>query len=198
MDKTQLISSLQSHGFPKEILKAFEKVPREKFIPEKYKQYAYEDTAISIGHSATISQPYTIVFMLNLLELKPKQKILEIGSGSGYVLALLSEITKGEIFGIEIIKELADKSRDILKDCKNIKIINKSGKSGLKEKAPFDRILISASANSIEEIKPLLAQLNSSGILVAPVKNSIIKIKKQKDKITMQEFPDFVFVELKD
>ncbi len=195
MNKKQLISSLKSQGFHNKIISAFKKTPREKFIPKKLKPFAYEDTALPISHEATISQPYTIAFMLSLLELKKHQKVLEIGSGSGYVLALINKITKGETYGIEIIKSLAIKSSKILKNNKKIIIINKNGKNGLKEKAPFDRILISASAESTPI--HLVNQLKENGIIVASVKNSIVKIKKEKNKITEQEFQGFVFVPLK-
>jgi len=149
MDKTSLIIYLKSQGFPEKIISAFKKIHRENFIPKELKSQAYEDNALPIGHDVTISQPYTIAVMLNLLELKTGQKILEIGSGSGYVVALLEEITKGKVYGVEIIKELADKSKKKLKNHKNIKIINASGKLGLPKFAPYDRILISASANEI-------------------------------------------------
>lgn len=196
MNKQQLLQTLKTHDFPRKILEAFKKVPREKFIEEKYKPYAYEDIPLPIGGGATISQPYTIAFMLNLLELKEGQKILEIGSGSGYVLALLAEITKGKIFGVEIIKDLTEKSRHALKNYKNIKVINKSGKNGLSEYEPYDRILVSATTQSAPN--SIISQLNSTGILVAPVKNSIIKIKKTNTKITTQEFQGFVFVPMQD
>ena len=196
MNKSQLIQSLKLYNFPRRVIEAFEKVEREKFIPEKYKLCAYEDIPLPIGNKATISQPYTIAFMLNLLELKKGQKILEIGSGSGYVLALLAEITKGKIFGVEIIKELAENSKNTLKNYKNIKVINKSGKNGLIEHALYDRILISATAQAVPN--NLTTQLKKEGILVAPVKNSIIKIKKSNNKITTKEFPGFAFVPLQD
>ena len=182
MDKISLIAHLRSQEFPTKIIRAFKKIPREEFIPKEYKLQAYLDIPLPIGNNVTISQPFTIAFMLNLLELKNNQKILEIGSGSGYVLALLAEITKGKIYGVEIIKELAIKSRQILKksNYKNIKVINKSGKLGLSEFAPYDRILISASANEIPYY--LTEQLKENGIIVSSVRNSIIKIKKQKEK----------------
>ncbi len=202
MNKTQLITGLKNYGFSEEILRAFEKVPRENFVPESLKEYAYYDDALPLEEGATISQPYTIAFMLNLLELKKeskegeKQRILEIGSGSGYVLALLSEITKGEIYGLEIIESLAEKSKKILKKYKNITVYNKDGSKGLPEKAPLDRILISAAADEIP--KHLFFQLEDKGILVAPVGNSIFQIKKEKGKIRIKEFPGFVFVPLRD
>ncbi len=195
MDKKQLIEKLKADCFPDKIIKAFEKVKRENFIPEALKSFAYEDTALPLEKGSTISQPYTIAFMLSLLKLSENknQKILEIGSGSGYVLALISEITKGaEIYGVEIIPSLAQTSKKILSNHKNIKIINKNGINGLPKKAPFNKILVSAAANKIPS--NLTKQLKDNGILVIPISNSIFQIKKQKNKLIKKEFPGFVFV----
>ena len=239
MNKEQLLKELKLQGFSKIILKAFEKVKRENFIPENLKEYAYKNEPLPIGEGATISQPYTIAFMLNLLELdrlidnnklvtnksyKPdgsseyeksslsngqkfniinkkfndKLKILEIGSGSGYVLALINEILKllkikdYELYGIERIKELVESSRKIFNKNKNIKIIERDGSKGLPEKKPFYRILVSAAFEKIPE--ELFNQLKNNGILVTPVKNSIFQFKKIKGKIKNREFPGFVFV----
>ncbi len=197
MNKNQLILHLKNQNFSGSIVNAFKKVKREDFISKEHIANAYEDAALPIGYGATISQPSTIAFMLSILELNKKlKKILEIGSGSGYVLALLSEITGAEIYGVEIIPELAESSRRILKDCKNIIIIDKSGKSGLPEHYPYDRILISASCSEIPS--NLLSQLKDNGIIVASVKNSILKIKKTNGKVKIDEYPGFVFVPLVD
>ena len=198
MNKKELISHLRSFNFPKEILEAFEKVDREKFISQNLKKYAYEDIALPLGNDSTISQPFTIAFMLNLLELKRNQKVLEIGSGSGYVLALISKIIgkKGKLIGIEIEKELYKRSKEILKNHKNIQIFCKNGKDGLPEQAPFDRILISASCK--KEPSHLSSQLNNSGIILSSVKQSIVKIKKQGNQVETHEFPGFVFVPLRE
>ncbi|MBU2562158.1 MAG: protein-L-isoaspartate O-methyltransferase [Nanoarchaeota archaeon] len=199
MNKTQLLESLRKKGFSKKIISAFEKVKRENFIPRQLNSRAYEDTALPIGHGQTISQPYTIAVMLSLLNLEKGQKVLEIGSGSGYVLALLSEILgkNGEVFGIELIKELAEKSINSLEQYKNIRVYIKNGASGLKEQAPFDRILISAGGESVPE--KVLWQLKDKGILVAPVgpryEQSLIVIQRNKEKfITKKQIPGFVFV----
>ncbi len=195
MNKAELLEYLKSRGFSEKIINAFDKVKREDFILKNMKEYAYENMPLLIGHDQTISQPHTIAFMLNLLNPKEGQKILEIGSGSGYVLALMSEITNhSEIYGIEIIKELVDKSKKALSKYENITVINANGFNGLPDKAPFDRILISASASEIPE--HLYYQLNDLGIIVASVKDSIFQIKKEKGKITKKEFPGFAFVPL--
>ena len=195
MDKNQLITSLKEEGFSKKILQAFEKISRENFVSQNLQKYAYEDRPLPIGKSQTISQPYTIAFMLRLLKLKDKQKILEIGSGSGYVLALMSKLSKSsEIYGVERIKNLADESIEVLRKYKNIKVISADGTKGLPEKAPFDRILVSAAADEIP--KSLVSQLGEGGILVMPVKNSIISLKKTKKGNKIQRFHGFRFVPL--
>lgn len=199
MDKQQLIAELTKRGFPKKVILAFSKVNRSKFIPKDMVDKSYEDTALPIGMGQTISQPSTIAMMFSLLELKKGQKILEIGSGCGYALALLSEIVgeKGKVFGVEIIKELAEISRKNLSNYKNIKIYNASGFKGLKEHAKFNRILISAACREIP--KEVLLQLKNNGILVAPLgsrlEQSLVVIKRVGNEFsTIKEIPGFVFV----
>lgn len=199
MEKSELINSLKNRGFSKPILRAFSKVPRENFVPENLKPRAYEDTALPIGFSQTISQPYTIATMLELLEPKKSQKILEVGSGCGYVLALLSELVtdSGKIFGIEIINELAERAKRNLRNYKNVKVFSKNGADGLEEHAPFDRILISAALEEIPD--KLIQQLKEDGILVAPVGGkhlqSLVKFQKIKNKLKIiNEIQGFVFV----
>ncbi len=203
MNKTQLIQSLKQRGFSAQILAAFEKVKREDFLPNELKKHAYEDIALPIAQTQTISQPYTIAMMLSLLDLKKGQKVLEIGSGSGYVLALISEIigNKGKVYGIERIKQLAEHSRKSLANYNNVKVYNKNGMQGLPEQAPFDRIIISA---GYQEIPPkLISQLKNNGIIVAPLgigqDKSLTSFKKINNKLTLKkEFPGFVFVPLLD
>jgi len=194
MNKQTLIRSLKFHKFPKKILHAFEIVPRESFIPEQVKKHAYEDRPLPIGGGQTVSQPYTIAFMLNLLGFRDNMNILEVGSGSGYVLALIDQISKkSKIYGIERIKQLAERSKKVLKR-KNITIICGDGSKGLKEKAPFDRILVSASCQELPQ--KLVQQLKVGGILVAPVRTTVVYLKKYRNENKIQEFPGFFFVPL--
>ena len=196
MDKSELLAGLKAMGYSESIVYAFSRVKREDFVPERFVSYSYDDIAIPLEDGSTISQPKTTALMLSLLELKQEQKILEIGSGSGYVLALISEIIKsGKIYGIELNKRLAVNSKTLLQNDSNIEVLSRNGFLGLPEKAPFDRILISAAAEEIP--KHLYSQLNDSGIIVAAVKQSIFQIKKQNGVITEKEFPGFVFVPLK-
>jgi len=202
--KQLLLSHLQKSGAvkSKKILSAFSKVKREDFVSEKYKSQAYEDHPLPVGKGATISQPSTIAVMLELLDLKKDQKVLEIGSGCGYVLALISEIVgkKGKVFGIEINENLVKLSQKILENKKNIKIIAGDGRKGLAKEAPFDRILVSAGAEEIPQ--KLIEQLSpQKGIMVIPVgpfygTQKMLKIIKNKNKLDIQEKGHFVFVPL--
>jgi len=192
-----LLESLTKKGIKKEIVDAFTEVKREDFVQVEEAGYAYEDIPLPIGYDQTISQPSTIAFMLNLLELKEGQKIMEIGSGSGYVIALISNIIKnGKVYGVEMIKELAIRSKNLLESSKIVEIINRDGKQGLPEFAPFDRILVSASASDVP--RHLYAQLNNGGIMVTAVRQSIFVIKKENVQISEKEFPGFAFVPLVD
>lgn len=201
MNKEELIRYLKKQKFPEHIVEAFENVSREDFVPEESKKQSYEDVPLPIGQGQTISQPYTIAFMLMMLEIpksKENQRILEVGSGSGYVLALLNQLNpEGDIYGIERIKELAEKSKEVLsKEIKKgeIEIINKNGSEGLPEKSPFSRILVSARCKTIPQ--KLVNQLKYNGVLVAPVGNSVVVVKKKSGENEINEYPGFSFVPL--
>ncbi|MBS3065696.1 protein-L-isoaspartate O-methyltransferase [Candidatus Pacearchaeota archaeon] len=197
MNKDELLASLKKKGFSAAVIDAFGKVKREDFVPQHLIGYAYEDIALPVMEGSTLSQPSTIALMLNLLNVEDNQKILEIGSGSGYVLALLSKINpNGKIYGIEILKELAIRSRIYLAEEKDVEVLIRDGSQGLKEFAPFDRIIVSASCPEVP--RHLLEELREEGILVAAVKQSIFQIKKEKNGETVEtEFPGFVFVPLR-
>lgn len=195
MNKDELIASLRKKGFSESIVKAFEKVKREDFVPEHLIGYAYEDMALPVMDGSTLSQPSTVAFMLDLLDIKEGQKIVEIGSGSGYVLALLAEMNQsGKIYGVEILKDLAVKSMKYLESRKNVEVVIRNGSQGFPELAPYDRIIISASCPEVP--RHLLSQLNDNGVLVAAVKQSIFQIKKSSEGIIEKEYPGFVFVPL--
>ena len=197
--KDSLIQSLRANGFSEKLVSAFDKVKRERFVPEHLASHAYEDIALPIGDGATISQPYTIAFMLSLLDPKQNEKILEIGSGSGYVLALISEIIKnGKIYGVELSKNLAVRSKEVLKNNSNIEIFNTSGFRGLPKFAPYDKILVSAAAKDRYVVSNLIDQLKNSGVLVIPIKSSILQMRKVNNKLEEKEFPGFAFVQLEE
>ena len=200
MDKLELLKSFEEKKFPAHVIEAFSKVKRQDFAPYNLRSMAYEDSPLPIGHGQTISQPYTIALMLSLLDLKKGQKVLEIGSGYGYVLALISEIVgkKGRVFGIEVINELAKKSKDNLHDYKNVRVLHRNGSKGFPEEALFDRILISAALHDIPEI--IMGQLKNNGILVAPkgsrFEQEIIAIQRKSETEfeMIKRLPGFLFV----
>lgn len=179
------------------VLLAMSKIPREEFVPLKYRPQAYDDGPILIGHGQTISQPYTVAFMTNLLNLKGDEKVLEIGTGSGYQAAILSLLAK-EVLTIERIDALAREARKRLKKLgyKNVEVKTGSGEYGWKDEAPFDAILITAGMEWIPE--ELFRQLGDGGVLVAPVGGGMDKVMtkytKKGKKIKKKEFSIFHFV----
>jgi protein-L-isoaspartate(D-aspartate) O-methyltransferase len=197
--KQELLQSLKEKGIDSKVLGAMAKINREDFISAELEKMAYEDIPLPIGKNQTISQPYTTALMLSLLELKKGQKVLELGSGSGYVLALISEIVgeKGKVFGVEVIPELVKKSKKALSDFKNIRVYVRNGSNGLIEQAPFDRIIISASSHEISE--KIISQLKNNGILVAPKGSRFeqeIVVLQRKDNVFefKKRIPGFLFV----
>lgn len=197
MNQKELVAYLQEKEFNESTVKAFGVVPREAFVPEQFREYAYEDIAIPLDEGQAISQPSALAFIIDLLELKKDQKILEIGSGSGYVLALISAIVqKGELYGLEIDAELAVKSKKQLSSDSNIHIINKNGWSGFIEQEPFDRILVSATCPTMDKVYSFVEQLKEGGVLVAPYKNMVLQLRKIRQRIEKREFSSFSFVPL--
>jgi len=163
------------------VIEAMLKVPRHRFVPEDAVPRAYDDMALPIGHGQTISQPYMVAIMTELLNLKGNEKVLEIGTGSGYQTAILAELAR-EVHSIERVSELAENAKQILKEMgyNNIKIYIANGTKGLPKEAPFDRILVTAGAPELPQ--PLLEQLADGGILVCPVgtrySQQLIKVER--------------------
>lgn len=187
------------------IIDAFRKIKRadfvsEEIIKEQGKDFVDEYNApLSIGFGQTISQPLTVAFMLELLQPQKGDKILDIGSGSGWQTAMLCQIvgSKGFVYAIELIPELKKIGQaNVSKyNFKNVEFICDNASAGLLNKAPFDRIIAAASANQIPKAWP--EQLKINGRLVAPVGNSIwLLVKKAKNKFEKKEYPGFVFVPL--
>jgi len=200
--KNELINVRKQKGIKdKSVLKAIDKIPRHLFIPKKYQDSAYEDFPLPIGKEQTISQPYTVAFMLQALELKSKHKALEVGTGSGWNAALIAEMIKpGKIYTTETIPKLAKTAKKNISktNLKNINIIKTDGSKGHKKQAPYDRIIITAACPSIPQ--PLINQLKPKGILVAPIghlyNQTLFKIKKLKNKLKKERLGDFRFVPL--
>ena len=154
------------------VLRAMLEVPRHRFVEEDLVSYAYEDRPLPIGADQTISQPYIVAFMIEALELGPSDRVLEIGTGSGYAAAVLSRIA-AQVYSIEVIKSLADRAGQVITELgyANIHLRTGDGTRGWPEEAPFDGILVSAGAPVIPE--SLVSQLNPGGKLVIPVGNRI-------------------------
>jgi len=186
MVRTQLIPRGISD---KRVLEAIGKVPRHLFVPEAMQERAYDDMALTIGEGQTISQPYMVAVMTELLELKGDEKVLEIGTGSGYQAAILAELAK-DIYTIERVAELAEAARKRLQSLRydNIHLMVTDGTLGWPEKAPFDRIIFTAGAPRIPE--PLIEQLVDGGIILGPVgdRSSQQLLKMRKSNTLKEEY----------
>jgi protein-L-isoaspartate(D-aspartate) O-methyltransferase len=150
------------------VLDAMLTVPRHRFVPEPYRSQAYEDHPLPIGDGQTISQPYIVARMLESLQLAPTDKVLEVGTGSGYATALLAEIAQ-QVFSIERHSALAEGARRVLAELgyNNTQVVTGDGALGLPDCAPYDAILVSAAAHDLPSA--LLAQLSDSGRMIVPV-----------------------------
>ena len=159
------------------VLSALLKVERHRFVPKKYLNSAYLDQPLPIGEGQTISQPYIVALMTELLELKGNEKVLEIGTGSGYQAAILAELAK-EVYTIEIIESLALRAKNRLLELgyQNIRVKAGDGYLGWPEAAPFDAIIITAAPDHIP--KPLVEQLKEGGRMVVPVGSYTQELKK--------------------
>ncbi|MFH1210467.1 MAG: protein-L-isoaspartate(D-aspartate) O-methyltransferase [archaeon] len=203
-DRILMIRELEIEGIrDKKVLKAMEEIPRHEFLPKELERVAYANSALPIGHEQTISQPYTVAFMLEALELKEGQKVLEIGTATGYNACLIAHIVgkKGKVYTIEIIPELVKMAKKNIKNMgmKNIEIIKGDGSKGYAKEAPYDRIIVTAGAPDIP--KPLIKQLKDKGIIVTPVGNmysqGMIRARKEGKELKKENLGEFMFVLLK-
>jgi protein-L-isoaspartate(D-aspartate) O-methyltransferase len=196
---TMVNEQLISRGITdKKVIEAMRKVPREDFVEENLREETYQDGPLPIGYGQTISQPYIVALMTESLELEGNEKVLEIGTGSGYQTAILAEIVKN-VYTIEIVSSLYERVKKILYRYKNIKILLSDGYHGWKEYAPFDRIIVTAAADKIPY--PLIDQLKDGGIMILPSGppgwgQVLLKIVKQKGKIKTERICDVAFVPL--
>jgi protein-L-isoaspartate(D-aspartate) O-methyltransferase len=195
MVKTQLIARGIKDGAT---LLAMQDVPRHLFVPENMKPYAYTDGPLPIGNGQTISQPYIVAFMTEALQLKQNDKVLEIGTGSGYQAAILAKIVDS-VYTIEIVKNLAFKAKDRLQELgyANVKVKWGDGYHGWPEKAPFDAIIVTAGADSIPQ--PLIEQLKRNGRMIIPVgphnyTSHLELVTKKKNTITKKKLLPVRFV----
>ncbi|MBI4709568.1 MAG: protein-L-isoaspartate(D-aspartate) O-methyltransferase [Nitrospirae bacterium] len=193
-------TQLKTRGIKdKRVLNAMGTVERHLFVSELLKNHAYDDSALSIGEGQTISQPYMVAVMTELLELKGDEKVLEVGTGSGYQSAILS-ILCAEVFTIERIVLLAEKAEERFKKLgyKNIHVVKSDGTLGLPEQAPFDGIIVTAAAPEIPDT--YVSQLKTGGRLVIPVggrySQILYQVKKTGSGIKTSMFTPCVFVPL--
>jgi protein-L-isoaspartate(D-aspartate) O-methyltransferase len=171
--------------FDPAVKEALARVPRHLFVPEAQRPFAYQNRPLPIGHEQTISQPYIVALMTDLLKVKKKDRVLEIGTGSGYQAAVLSELARS-VYSIEIVKPLAAEARSRLARLgyRNVEVRTGDGYKGWEEHAPFDAIMVTAGADEIPP--PLIKQLKPGGRMVIPVGpvqaiQSLTLIEKQAD-----------------
>ncbi len=181
------------------VLQAMLKVPRHLFVPEEYRNHAYNDYPLPIGYGQTISQPYIVAAMTELLDLKGDEKVLEIGTGSGYQTALLAELA-GEVYTVERIPQLLERAKQVLSSLGYTNIYFKlaDGTLGWPENAPFDRIMVTAAAPDLPQ--PLIDQLAEGGIMVIPVGSRYLQtlkvVVKTGDKLRIKRVMECTFVPL--
>ncbi len=196
--KIRLILELRESGISNaEVLSAIEKIPREKFISAAYRNQAYENIALPIENNQTISQPYVVARMTELLDVKSNHKVLEIGTGSGYQCAVLSILAR-RVYTIERIKNLYEGSNNIFEKLKLTNIVSKydDGNIGWIEQIPFDRIIFTAASKKINN--EIFSHIGNEGIIVCPIvknnKQILVKYIKQHNKIISEEYDDVLFV----
>lgn len=197
--RNKLVKTLEKKGISDpNVLKAIGKVPRHVFFETALLDHAYQDKAFPIGEGQTISQPYTVAFQTEKLEIKPGDKVLEIGTGSGYQACILLELG-AKVYTIEYNKKLYDRTKVFLpKLGYSPYFFHGDGSKGLPAKAPYDKIIVTAGAPVVP--KSLTDQLADNGILIIPVGNRdkqiMLRITRKKDQLVTEEFENFAFVPL--
>ena len=180
----------QLSEFPPRIVAAIGQVPRHEFIPVEKKEFAYADGAVPIGFGQTISQPYIVALMTTQLDPQPTDRILEIGTGSGYQAAVLAQLV-AEVFTIEIVGPLAQRAADVLHrlGCANVHLRLGDGSAGWPEAAPFDGVIVTCAPEFVPP--PLIAQLAGGGRLIIPVgparEQDLFVFQKQGDRLVELE-----------
>lgn len=198
-EKKALISSLRYKGIGDEkLLEAFRRVPREKFIPEPFRKYAYEDNALPIECKQTISQPFTIAYMTMALDVKKGDEVLEIGTGSGYQAAILCELG-AQVYSVERIEQLYLSAKELLQKLRyKVHLKVGDGSLGWEEHAPYDKIIVTAAAPSVP--RSLVKQLKQGGKLVVPVGSlehqKLYVLSRMEEGVDYKVYESFKFVPL--
>jgi len=182
----------------RKVLDVMKKIPRHEFVPENMKSYAYQDEPLPIGEGQTISQPYIVAYMTEVLALKGAEKVLEIGTGSGYQAAILAELVK-EVFTVEVISPLSVKAQEVLKKLgyKNIYFKIGDGTLGWEENAPYDAVMVTAAPAKVP--KALQEQLEIPGRMVIPVGSTfqeLVLVKREMKKFKKRKLLPVRFVPL--
>jgi protein-L-isoaspartate(D-aspartate) O-methyltransferase len=191
-------AQLRARGiYDARVLDAMARIPRHEFAPERYRSQAYEDHPLPIGEEQTISQPYIVALMLQALAISPNDSVLEIGTGSGYVTALLAELAS-RVMSIERHRSLADSAAALLSRMgfRNIQIVTGDGSRGFPQSAPYDVIIVSAAAPELP--RELVAQLAEGGRMIVPVgiedsqQLQFIEMRDGKSNLSLRELCRFV------
>ena len=173
------------------VQKAMRTIPRHNFVPH----FPYEDRPVPIGHKQTISQPFIVAYMTDMLDVSPLHTVLEIGTGSGYQAAVLSEVAL-KVYTVERIKALAKQSKLLLQNYSNVHTKVGNGYDGWKENGPYDRIIVTAMPDHIPQ--PLIDQLKIGGKMIIPIKGNLVLVIKTKNSYTEKELIGVRFVPLID
>jgi protein-L-isoaspartate(D-aspartate) O-methyltransferase len=196
--ETMIAEQLEGRGIRSaSVLRAMRKVPRHEFVPPALRHEAYADRPLPIGYDQTISQPYIVALMTQLLELKGNEKVLEIGTGSGYQAAVLAELTKA-VYSIEIVEPLGRRAQEVLKRLgyRNVRVRIGDGYKGWPEHAPFDAVIVTCSP---EDVPPaLVEQLREGGTIVIPVgrwpDQTLYRLKKRGRSLEREAITPVSFV----
>jgi protein-L-isoaspartate(D-aspartate) O-methyltransferase len=201
VDRMEFLLSLRRRGISDAaVLRAIDAVPREKFVLPEFSDAAYADQAMPIACGQTISQPYVVAYMTEQLEVKREHRVLEVGTGSGYQAAILSQLA-GEVITVERYRTLAETARKALAECgcDNVTVIAGDGLDGVPEHAPYDRIIVTAAAESIPQ--KLVDELAIDGVMVLPLgehegPQRIVKLTRGECEVSQQDLIWVRFVPL--
>lgn len=195
--RERMVRTVRAHGCDDEaVLAVLGRLPRHEFVPEDVRRFAYQDSPLPIGHEQTISQPFIVAFMTAALHLRPTDKVLEIGTGSGYQAAVLAELA-AEVYTIEIVVPLARRAEALLQRLgyHNVHVRAGDGYRGWPQQAPFDAIMVTAAPDHVPE--PLVDQLAPGGRMILPVgegRQQLVLIEKSEQGVTRRSVLDVRFV----